>query len=347
MQRTSAAGRIEVLDYLRGFFILVIIIDHLYRWPNLFQYISGRGELWASAAEGFVIISGLLVGYVRGRKNISKPLEYVSRKLVARGLMLYAWSIITTFFLVTASWVLTFKSPIAYVPYGSYDWSRLFSDAISLSYTHSLTHFLYLYAIFLVLSPILIALVRRGLWWLGAIISICLFIYGYVQQVEWMQWQSLFFIPAIAGFYLDQIIAVSKRIPRYILWILPVAGIVTIVWSASIALPLAPGSYHPPLFERDPITWARVGLSFLWFVTVAMLFASNLSIIKRYFGWLLLPFGTNSLTAYIIHSVPLMLIVWLLPPTDSIVVNSFLTVIAVLATWALIKIPGINRVIPR
>lgn len=347
MQRTSTAGRIEVLDYLRGFFILVIIIDHLYRWPNLFQYVSGRGELWVSAAEGFVIISGLLVGYVRGRKNLLKPLEEVSRKLVARGLMLYLWSIITTFVLVTASWILTFKSPIAYVPYGNYDWSRLFSDAFSLTYTHSLTHFLYLYAIFLVLAPVLIFLVRRKLWWVGAMASILLYIYGYTQQIEWMQWQSLFFLPAIAGFYLDEIIAAAKRLPWFILWLLPAVGVATIVWSASIALPMTPGSYHLSLFERDPLTAARIGLSYIWFITVAMLFAKGLPFIKRYLGWLLLPFGTSSLTAYILHSVPLMVLVWLLPPTESILVNTLLTVVAIIVTWALIKIPNINRIIPR
>src|ERR1700757_4441609 len=103
---SKVAGRIEALDYLRGFFILVIIVDHVWRWPNLFQYASGRGELWASAAEGFIIISGLLVGYVRGRKSLKKPLRDVSKKLVLRGLMLYVWVIITTVILAVASWYL-------------------------------------------------------------------------------------------------------------------------------------------------------------------------------------------------------------------------------------------------
>src|SRR6476659_812915 len=121
-ETTKVSKRIEALDYLRGFFILVIIIDHMWRWPNLFQYVSGRGELWVSAAEGFVMISGLLVGYVRGRKGMKKPFAEISKKLITRGLMLYVWAFITTIILVSATWYLTFRSNIAYVPYAKSDW---------------------------------------------------------------------------------------------------------------------------------------------------------------------------------------------------------------------------------
>ena len=82
MRVVAAVSRMLALDYLRGFFIVIIVIDHLWRWPNMFEYVSGRGELWASAAEGFVIISGLLVGYVRGYKNRNQPLLEVSKKLI-------------------------------------------------------------------------------------------------------------------------------------------------------------------------------------------------------------------------------------------------------------------------
>ncbi|MFZ2544692.1 MAG: OpgC domain-containing protein [Candidatus Saccharimonadales bacterium] len=347
MQKTTPTARIDIFDYLRGFFILIIIIDHLYRWPNLFEYVSGRGELWVSAAEGFVIISGLLVGYVRGRKNLLKPLSEVSTKLVVRGLMLYMWTVITTIILVVASWSLSFKSPIAYVPISPFDWSQLLSNAFSLTFAHPLTHFLYLYAIFLVLSPILILLLRHRLWWLGIIASGALYWYGYVTKVEWMQWQILFYVPAIIGFYLDNILSFVRRIPQFIIWLFVLVGVVTIIWSALIALPMTPGTYHPSLFGREPLAPARVGLSFIWFGTVGWLFAKGLPWIKRLFGWLILPIGTKSLTAYITHTVPLMLMVYFIPPTSSIITNTFLAVVAILVTWAIVKIPGINRIIPR
>lgn len=58
------------LDYLRGYFIVVIIIDHLYRWPSALALLTGQGHLWFNAADGFVIVSGLMIGYVRGYKGL-------------------------------------------------------------------------------------------------------------------------------------------------------------------------------------------------------------------------------------------------------------------------------------
>lgn len=347
MQRTSSAGRIEALDYLRGFFILVIIVDHLWRWPNLFQYASGRGELWVSAAEGFVIISGLLVGYVRGRKGLKKSFAEVTKKLVARGLMLYIWVAITTFILVAASWYLTFRSNIAFIPYARFDWLSVIRDTLTLHYAHILTHFLYLYAIFLVLSPVVVWLLRRGLWWAGIVISLAMWLYGFAFHNEWMQWQALFYLPAIAGFYLDHIIAFCRRIPPALVWTTMLGGLVSIVISEFIILPHSPGTYIPEVFSREPLTFLRIVLSFVWFVSLAWLFNKARPGIHKYVGWLLLPFGTRSLTAYIAHSFVLTAIAFFIAPTTPFWINTLVACVSILGTWIIVKIPGINRVIPR
>lgn len=342
-----AANRIEVLDYLRGFFIVIIIADHLWRWPNIFQVISGRGELWVSAAEGFVIISGLLVGYIRGRKNLKKPLSEVTKKLIGRGLLLYVWALITSLLLVAASWTLNFQGSIAYIPYDRFDWAGVIEGMIRLEYTHLLTYFLYLYAIFLVLSPIVIVLLRRQLAWLAALLSLLGWWIGYSQGIEWMQWQILFYIPAIAGFYLEQIIDIVQRLPRILIVLFLGFAFASILWSAVIVLPTEPGSYLSPIFGREPVTLARIGLAYVWFVAFIWLFQQLLPWLKRWFGWLLEPFGTRSLTAYIVHSLPLMLVPLLIPPTSSWILNSLIAIGCVLVTWAIIMIPGINRFIPR
>lgn len=46
-------GRIHTIDILRGFFMFMIIVDHLELFPNGFDFLTGRGLLWMSAAEGF------------------------------------------------------------------------------------------------------------------------------------------------------------------------------------------------------------------------------------------------------------------------------------------------------
>lgn len=351
MKPTTALSRLLALDYLRGFFIVVIIVDHLWRWPNLFQLISGRGELWASAAEGFVIISGLLVGYIRGYKNRNVPLGEISKKLVKRGVILYVWMAITTFIIVVLSWSLTYKSGIAHVPHQPYDWHALIVGILRLDYVHSLTHFLYLYAIFLVITPLVIWLLRKSLAWVVAGASIVVWWFGYTTSTEWMQWQVLFFIPAIAGFYLETLRHQYNKLSQKNRSLLAYGSIaitaITVIISGVFVFSVPPGSPTVVLFSREPLTILRIILAFIWFIGLFSLFELSQRFIQRYFGWLLLPFGLKSLTAYIVHAAPLMLCAFLFNPSTNFWVNTLLTAGCILITWVIIKIPHINRVIPR
>lgn len=351
MRPTTATSRLLALDYLRGFFIVIIIIDHLWRWPNIFEYVSGRGELWASAAEGFVIISGLLIGYIRGYKNRHQPLRDVSKKLIKRGVLLYVWMFITTTVLVALSWYASYKGNLAYIPYSNYDWQSLLVGMVRLDYVHSLTHFLYLYAIFLALSPLVIWLFRKSLAWLVAIGSLVVWYIGFNASIEWMQWQVLFFIPSIAGFYLESLRHfynnLSQTTKNMLCYGAMGATAITVLISAIIILPTEPATYTETIFTKDPLTPARVFMAFLWFIGLFSFFELNQRRLQKYLGWLLLPFGTKSLTAYILHALPLMACSLFFANFDNIWMNSLMTVICVMATWALIKIPHINRVIPR
>lgn len=347
----ATSSRILALDYLRGFFIIVIIVDHLWRWPSLFEYVSGRGELWASAAEGFVIISGLLVGYIRGYKNRKKPLVDVSKKLITRGVMLYIWMLITTLALVAASWALNFKGDIAYIPITEGHWNEVILSALRFDYVHTLTHFLYLYAIFLVLSPLAIWLLRHGKAWIVAIISAATWMYGVTKGVEWMQWQLLFFVPAIAGFYLETIQAKFQALSTTVKKSIQFGSIgimlVTVFVAAFIILPNPPGEYKSILFGRDPVTLATIITSFVWFIGLFSLFSLILPFLKKWLGWLLEAFGERSLTAYILHTIPLVLCQLIFVPFQNFWLNTLLGIGCILFTWGLLKIPYINKVIPR
>lgn len=351
MRVAAAVSRMLALDYLRGFFIVIIVIDHLWRWPNMFEYVSGRGELWASAAEGFVIISGLLVGYVRGYKNRNQPLLEVSKKLISRALLLYAWMVLTTIILVAISWSLSFKGNLAYIPIATNDWATLLTSAVRLDYVHSLTHFLYLYAIFLIIAPLVVWLLRNSLAWVVAVGSFVIWLVGFCLEIEWIQWQILFFLPTIAGFYLEPLRKyyrkLSRDYQRGLLFGSIAAALITIVISAVIVLPTEPGTFEQTLFNREPLTLARIGIAFIWFVGLLSLFEYRQRFIQKYFGWLLLPFGTKSLTAYIVHVIPLMACQLLIIEIDNIWINTLLATACIALTWAIIKIPHVNRVIPR
>lgn len=347
----ASASRFLALDYLRGFFIIVIIVDHLWRWPNFFEFISGRGELWSSAAQGFVIISGLLIGYIRGYKNRDQPLTEVTKKLLKRGLTLYVWMFITTTLLVSASWLFSFRGNIADIPIPVGDWGALILNTLRLDYAHTLTHFLYLYALFLALSPLAIWLLRRGKAWILFIATWALWVVGLHFDVEWLLWQVLFFVPAIAGWYLKPLIDAHLRLPKA--WQLTISysvillTVTSMVASALVILPNEPGAYKNILFGKDPITLATVLISFVWFYGLVQLFHLLLPFLERWLKWLLLPFGQRSLTAYILHTLPLMATQFFFDSTTNIWINTLYAVVCIVATRLLIAIPHINRLVPR
>lgn len=348
-------SRFEVLDHLRGYFIVVIIIDHLSRWPSLFSLITGKALLWVTAAEGFVAISGLLVGYVRGYKNRALPMKDVSKKLIGRGLLLYVWAVIGSIAYTAILWYVPLQGGAPGLPIERGDWMNLIVQTITLEYTFVWVYFLALYAVYLAVSPIAILLLRHNKAWLLAIISFGALVIGWQTQSMLLQWQFLFFIPTIAGYYLDSILgwwhSIGQRRRRAITasTISLTAGTITVSVIATF-WPSLLGGISDTLgdaFSKDTISLWRAGMAFVWFTGFAMLFAVGHRVIKRLFGWLLSTIGTRSLTAYIVHGAVICAVSFFTVASQNIAINTALGAIAIVTVWAILKVPGINKVIPR
>ncbi|MBC7565211.1 OpgC domain-containing protein [Candidatus Saccharibacteria bacterium] len=348
-------NRLETLDHLRGFFIIVIIVDHLSRFPSLFALISGKGLLWVTAAEGFVSISGLLVGYVRGYKNRNEPFQQVAIKLLRRAGILYLWSIIASITYVAIIWYVPLKGGFTSTPMPAGDWKEFLTQLITMQYTYVWVHFLTLYAIFLAAAPIAIWLFRRNLAWVVGVISFALLAIGWSTESEVLQWQFLFFIPSIIGFYLQSILNwwhQSKQSTHIIIAATTVTlTIATII--TSIIYTYYDGTFEAMadsvsdgIFAKDSISLARAGLAFLWFTGYIFIFYALRKIIKKTLNWLLIPIGTHSLTAYILHGLALCVVSYYTIGGDNFWINTLLGIIAILITWVLLKIPAIRRVIP-
>lgn len=350
-----AKSRLETLDHLRGFFIVVIIIDHLSRWPSIWGLITGKALLWVTAAEGFVAISGLLVGYVRGFKNRDLPFKEVTRRIWARAGLLYVWSIIATVAYVAFLWYVPLQGGAPGLPIPKGEWLTLIIDAVTLQNTWVWVYFLSLYALFLAAAPLAVWLLRRNLAPLVVLISFGLLVLGWQLQNEALQWQFLFFIPVVAGFYLEPILNWWRGHSRTIRRL--VAGSVIGMTLATIGLSVIT-TFYPwllptiaaplnALFAKDTISLWRAAVAFLWFIGFIFLFWHFRHFLHRRLAWLLVPIGTHSLTAYILHGVALIIISALTVSGSNIVINTLLGALAVMLVWGMLKIPHINRVIPR
>ena len=348
-------NRLETLDHLRGFFIVTIVIDHLSRFPSLFGVLSGKGILWVTAAEGFVSISGLLVGYVRGYKNRHQPFKEVGLKLIRRGLLLYVWSLIASIVYVAIIWYIPLRGGAPSTPMAVGDWTDFLTQLVTLQYTWVWVHFLTLYAIFLIASPIAVWLFRRNLAWIVAAISFILLALGWMTKSEVLQWQFLFFIPSIVGFYLQHILDwwhAQKRSVRLTIAFSTVA-LTAITIATSVIFTYYDQSFEAfanqisdVVFAKDSVSLARAALAFLWFAGYMFIFYALRRFIKKAFNWLLIPVGTHSLTAYILHGVALCIISYFTIPGKDFWFNTLLGVIAVAITWGLLKIPFVRRVVP-
>lgn len=87
--------RLIYLDLIRGFLLIFIILNHIPFSPKYTDLFSGNGVLLSSAAEGFFLLSGLMVSFLYLPKILSQT-RSVLGKLWRRSALLYIISVSTT-----------------------------------------------------------------------------------------------------------------------------------------------------------------------------------------------------------------------------------------------------------
>lgn len=366
-----ASRRIIELDLLRGFFIAVIILDHLQFWPSYLQYFTGQGRLWASAAEGFFLISGLLIGYLRLYKGVHTPLKTLSEHLVSRAALLYVWCVGITFAVVGLTVALPGDGGLlpqlpsseqaASLPI--YIW-----NVITMQYASDWIYFLRLYAFMLLVTPLFLWLVRRGLWTVALAVSVGIYsisVLGGFNEAAF-QWQILFFGAALIGWKLENILAWFRKHPLLKTEFLILAITATISsmavsyffvhgWSyvESPGTTITREAYLSirtsvdPVFSNNPMSPARILLSFVWFTGLLALFHVFRREIEKYLGWILMSYGTRSLSYYCLQAITLPFIVSFVSVSKSMLVNTLVGIAVLIGTWALMQIPFLQRNLPR
>lgn len=256
---THFAARLNTLDLLRGWFLMVIAFDHLIRIPSMFDLITGRGLLWVTAAEGFFFISGMLVGIARGRQMQLEGLKAAAQHLWARAGTLYVASVVLTLgYLFLGYWlesqgVTALKAGPTH--FGSV--GELLYNVFNLNFTYGWADFLSYYAVFLAIAPVALWLLRRRLWWVIVWASLTLWLVKGEVTLPFLSyyaiWQVYFFLGLVFGYHFNTIRAYYRLLtPRTILLLrltLVTATVATIV--ASMAF-----TFGTPFFARYGPTYA-------------------------------------------------------------------------------------------
>jgi hypothetical protein len=168
----QAKQRIIALDYFRGLFILMVVINHSWVFSMPFTYLTGAGAMWTSAAELFFLLSGATMVIVRGNtiKNRFMP---TAKRIWRRAGIVYLFHIL----LVSLSLELLYLLPSSNTAIGlapSAQGFNLFWQILTFQYAIGGASFLMYYAVFLALAPFALYLIKSRLWplLLGASISL-------------------------------------------------------------------------------------------------------------------------------------------------------------------------------
>ena len=318
----SSVGRIVSLDLMRGWFLVIIILDHLTYFPNGLTFLTGDSRLAVSAAEGFFIISGLVLGIVRGAKLRTQPLMAATRLLWKRTGTLYLTSIIVTMLSLLISWFFIDNKGVKLpLPLPDGNWLGLAWDIITLQQFYGWADYLRLYALFIAVAPGALWLLRRGKWYI--VLGLSLLVWALTPRpvselYQPLTWQVLFFMAFALGYHLPEITARwqswplrRRRIIKRSIATLFVLTLFADAYVTFVAHGLGDG-FHQALAAADTaldnqflkldLPLPRLALSWLWFAGFFMLFRRFEDRIKRWLGWILLPFGHNSLYVYTMHA---------------------------------------------
>ena len=315
MPALTGRTRDLALDLLRGYFLVVIMIDHLRFAKNPLYAISGNQSLWVTAAEGFVVISGFLVGLLRGDQARAHGFWPAARHLWRRAAVLALWSALLTIGFRVISEVTGYWPA---VPNGL-EHGGLVDDilgALVLRRTYGDHNLLAAYALFLLAAPLVLAAMLRGWTWLALVGAAVLWALAYARRWTWSNtvqadlcWQLLFMIGIAAGFHRARIAAWwqarSPRARRLGRIALGAASIAILVGSLA-RLPV--GSSYPTMLETHLFDRDRLGPGRL--VAALILVGGMYALVRRFeaplvrtVGRLFIPLGQASLYVYIVQSM--------------------------------------------
>jgi hypothetical protein len=354
------------IDLLRGVAIVSMVVNHL-ECRSYFNNIT-QGHIYASSAEGFVFLSGFVLGFVTLQRIDKIGLTSAMQKLLERAKVLY----FTSFILIAGLGLLSMVAPGITRPSfdrASGEWWQILLAAGTLHLAPPIIDILQLYVLCLLASPAIFWLLRRGLllplltaswtlWWIQQVHPYS-FSFQPLDRAHpyfvFSTWQILYVHGVAAGYHKDKLAKTWQRLPK-----IPVLlGMLSIVILALITahFDLQLGTW--PAKVQDRALWLRLTDRSIngpiRLVTLLGLFSLMFMAVDRFWvplfktlGKLLIPLGQNSLYVYIIH-VPLTLIWFMIPGLiqGSTWLVSLAQALAISLCWLMVKNEVLFRIIPR
>jgi enterochelin esterase-like enzyme len=320
------AGRDLRIDLLRGFAVVAMVVDHI-AGPSFFYAVTGGNRFYTSAAEGFIFISGLVMGLVYQRLIDRDGLGPSLRRAIERSATLYLLTITLTLLFVPLSEIL----PLHWAQ--GLDFSRpaeFVVSVLTLHRTYYLVDIPLLYTLLIIISPLALTLLSQGRTALVITASWLLWAaYQFFPEqadVPWAiagnylfflaAWQVLFFTGLSLGWHHATLTTRLAGLPRRALLVasgLGFAGLVLLYrFSDRITLALTGNPDRATdlqlfllesVFAKSDLRIGRIVASVVVFGFLYLLVTELWQPLYRWLGWLLMPLGQSALYAYAAHVV--------------------------------------------
>ncbi len=364
----SHEGRDLRIDLVRGYFVFAMIVDHV-RGASPLYLVTGGNRFYTSAAEGFILTSGLVAGLVYRRLIKRDGLAPSLIKVLNRAF---------TLFLLTVGLTLLFTvfSEFAALPWAQginlsnpVDWVL---NVFTLHRTYYLVDVMLLYTVLFVLSPLALLLLEQGKWLYVLLPSVLLYtLYQFYPQAvtlpwtiegnylfNFSAWQILFFGGLVLGFHQERIPTMGCRTTRIGIVL---TGVLTVALIAAFYLIDTPTSLTPSeiaagspipqdtrlwlqdnLFSKVDLRPGRLVASAVVFGFLFFAVTHFWKPVKKVLGWLFLPLGQYALYGYTAHVVAVGVVAFLIAPFNLAYpgpqwLNMLIQIASVLLIWFMAK----------
>jgi hypothetical protein len=234
VRQKSSSARLVELDILRGFLLLWMTLTHL---PTKVSIISNQTFGFVSGAEGFIFLSGFMIGQLEHRIELKKGYAATVRDILKRTARVYAYhaALIAIAFTVFAQIAVRYHRPAVENLLSFYltQPKQAIVAAALLGYRPSLMDILPMYVIFLVLTLLARRVAERWGWdavvyssfviWAAAQFGLRAWLYRHVDipgiavpenstgAFDMYAWQLLWMVGlALGSIYSDQIAGLNE-----------------------------------------------------------------------------------------------------------------------------------------
>lgn len=173
--------RYEIIDGLRGYFLVFMLVNHLVFVGGYWMLLVNHNQLaFVEDAQGFVFLSGLLVGMVYSRKMAKAGYEQARQQIWDRAFEIYRYAMSIVMVVLVAQMIL----PGAYRIWHDWLGYTTFDDPLRLAaigallFQPTFMDILPQYVVYMIFAPPIIWLCMNGKWAYVAVGSLILWMAG-------------------------------------------------------------------------------------------------------------------------------------------------------------------------